>query len=309
MKKKLPFLFIIPLVILVLGIIVVMVRFEVAVAQAQRQEEELFNSGAPDDIGSTRSLSVLPLYEAEALPGMESGSGVSYLIRTDTQTILLDLGFNPQQVDPSPLEKNMQALGVSLDDLTLLVISHTHGDHIGAKSVFGGSTFWFGARQPPLGGLPVYTPVAMTYPGSVPIWVKGPTKLGQGVATTGPLPYINKPPAAIVMPSGVEQSLVVNVEGLGLVLISGCGHPGMQRTVQFAQSVFDLPVVGVIGGQHYTNIAAEALAPEIAFLQELDPVVVSLSPHDSGPGALAAFREAFIEDYKDIVVGQEIVVQ
>ncbi len=309
MKKKLLILFIVPLIILVLGIIAVLVRFEMAVAQVQRQEEELFNSSAPTDIGSTRSLRILPLFEAEAKAGLESGHGVSYLIRTDTDTILMDLGFNPEQANPSGLEKNMQSLGVSLDDVTLLVISHTHGDHVGSKNSFGDTTFWFSMQQPPLGDLPIYTPVEMTYPGSAPTWVQGPMKLSEGVATTGPLPYMNKPPAAIVLPSGVEQSLVVNVEGVGLVVISGCGHPGMQRTVGFVQQAFGRPVVGIIGGQHYTGLEAAALQPEIEFLQGLNPVVVSLSPHDSGPTALETFRKAFRENYKDIAAGQEIVVQ
>ena len=307
MKKKVLFLFIIPLVVFLVGLIVVVARFEMAVAQVNRQEEKLFHSSVPD-IGTTGSLTVLPLYEGAAGPGLASGPGVSYLVRTDDQVILMDLGFNPEGADPSALERNMRALGVSLDQVTMLFISHTHGDHVGAQNSFGGNTFWFSTRQPSLGELPIYTPVKMTYPGSQPVRVQSAMQLGRGVATSGPISYVNKMPAAFMLPGGVEQSLVVNVEGLGLVVISGCGHPGVQRTVSYVQKAFGQPVVGVIGGQHYTNMDAAALAPDIAFLQKLERVV-ALSPHDSGPQALAAFRNAFIEDYKDIVVGQEIVVK
>ncbi len=308
MKKRHAILFIVPLVLFVLGVIFVMVRFQMAVTQVQRQEDQLFDSSVPN-IGLTKKLSILPLFEGAAGPGLEAGKGVSYLIRTDTQTIMMDLGYNPEQANPDGLEKNMRALGVSLDQISLLVISHAHSDHIGGKGLLGGETFYLSAGQPALGSLPIYTPVEMTYPGSQLMWVHGPMKLGEGVATTGPIPYINKAPASLVLPSGVEQSLVVNVEGVGLVVISGCGHPGMQRTVDLAQTTFGQPVVGVIGGQHYTSKEARDLGPEIAFLQALKPVVVSLSPHDSGPLALEAFREAFKENYKEIVVGQEIVVQ
>ncbi len=308
MKRKVVFLFLIPLIIFVAGVILVFVRFQVAVAHVQQQEEQIFNSSV-SDLGSTKTLSILPLFENAAAAGLESGHGVSYLIRTDTETILMDLGFNPQQENPSALEKNMRALGVSLDQVTLLFISHTHGDHLGSKNSFGDRTFWFSTQQPLLNGWRIYTPEDMQYPGSQPVWVKAPLKLGQGIASTGPVPYTNTFPANIVLPGGVEQSLVINVQGLGLVLISGCGHPGMQRTVAYAQNIFDQPVVGVFGGQHYTTLDAQALAPEIAFLHELNPVLVALSPHDSGEAALDAFRQAFRENYKEIAVGQEIVVQ
>jgi hypothetical protein len=40
-----------------------------------------------------------------------------------------------------------------------------------------------------------------------------------------------------------EQALVVNVRGFGLVLVSGCGHPPIER-------IIEVPIAAVVGGMH-----------------------------------------------------------
>ena len=51
---------------------------------------------AAPELAPTSQLEILPLYEeASAGDGFISGHGVSYLIRTDSVTVLLDVGHNP----------------------------------------------------------------------------------------------------------------------------------------------------------------------------------------------------------------------
>jgi glyoxylase-like metal-dependent hydrolase (beta-lactamase superfamily II) len=90
-----------------------------------------------NDLGVTRSLEILPLYENAALDGKyQTGHGVSYLIRTDQTTLLMDLGMDETNSSPSVLEINMQKLGVTWDDIDVIFISHNHPDHT------GGSAWW-----------------------------------------------------------------------------------------------------------------------------------------------------------------------
>ncbi len=56
-------------------------------------------------IGTTNKLEILPLVEkVSASSQYQSEHGVSYLVRTETTTILIDLGFNRDGRNPSPLE-------------------------------------------------------------------------------------------------------------------------------------------------------------------------------------------------------------
>jgi len=47
-----------------------------------------------------------------------------------------------------------------------------------------------------------------------------------------------------------EQALVVNVRGFGLLLVTGCGHPQIERILGVTEQVLDVPVRGVLGGLH-----------------------------------------------------------
>jgi hypothetical protein len=45
-----------------------------------------------------------------------------------------------------------------------------------------------------------------------------------------------------------EQALVVNVRGFGLLLVTGCRHPQIERIFGVTEQVLDLPVRGVLAG-------------------------------------------------------------
>jgi len=52
-----------------------------------------------------------------------------------------------------------------------------------------------------------------------------------------------------------EQSLVFNVKGKGLVVLSGCAHRGIVNTVKHAQKISGIGKVhAVIGGFHLTGL-------------------------------------------------------
>jgi 7,8-dihydropterin-6-yl-methyl-4-(beta-D-ribofuranosyl)aminobenzene 5'-phosphate synthase len=269
----------------------------------------VLSASVPLQLGETKTLEILPLYEKAAQDGLQSGHGVSYLIRTDSATILFDLGNNLTAASPSPLEQNMAGLGISLDEIDLIVLSHRHPDHVGGQNWWNDKTFSLaGASQPPLGDLPIYVPETMTYPGSKPVLAEAPARLADGVATTGLFAYAQPFPIWLATPKGDEQALAVNVAGQGIVLITGCGHMGLNTLLARADAAFDAPVVGVIGGLHYGKADAAALQSEIQLMQALSPMAVALSPHDSGAAALDAFTQAFPAAYRPIRVGASITI-
>lgn len=148
----------------------------------------------------------------------------------------------------------------------------------------------------------------MTYPGVTPNLSKAPALLSEGIATTGLISYAQPFPIWLAMPKGDEQALAVNISGRGIILITGCGHMGVKSLLERADTVFDIPVVGVIGGLHYGNADVSSLQSEIQMIDGLGPIVVSLSPHDSGQAVLDGFAQAFPDSYIPIKVGESILV-
>lgn len=294
------------LVGLILFVGITFLRMQWARYQMSRDTQTMSKTEAAG-IGETSSLEILPLYENAAQPGLQSGHGVSYLIRTDSATILFDLGYNVTAASPSPLEQNMTSLGVSLDEIDTIVISHRHPDHVGGQNWWTERTFSLdGKTQPSLGDIPVYIPEEMSYPDGSLFLSKTPIVLANGVATTGLITYAQPFPVWLAMPTGDEQALAVNVSGQGIVLITGCGHMGLEALLARAEAVFDVPVVGVVGGLHYGEADLASLHPEIQLMSALNPVIVALSPHDSGQTVLDGFANVFPEAYVPVVVGQPI---
>ncbi len=284
------------------------------------------------DLGTVKRLSILPLidwYTADNGPALTGEPGVSYLIRADDTTILFDVGYNKLQEHPSPLLHNMAALGIDLAQVNALVISHAHADHLGGGSHAQQHTFALSGQPVNLNQMPAYVPEPLMNPTAKTIVVDGPHPIAPGVASMGPIPR-----QLFFDGWRPEQSLAINVEGKGLVLAIGCGHPTIQRIVERAEMLFEEPIYGIVGGLHYPVTESRTKAygiprqaifgtgkwpwdpinrgdvkEAIAFLQSRQAKLVSLSPHDSCDWTLETFRQAFGEAYQDLLVGREIVIQ
>ncbi len=71
-----------------------------------------------DDIGATGTLRILPLMEYHsASQELLTEVGISHLVETDDHRILYDVGHNPRGADHSPLERNLETLGIDLATL------------------------------------------------------------------------------------------------------------------------------------------------------------------------------------------------
>jgi metal-dependent hydrolase (beta-lactamase superfamily II) len=198
------------------------------------------------DFGSTETLEILPLVNWHASSeAFRTEAGVSYLVRTDDETILFDVGFNRDAETPSPLEHNMAQLGVEPADIDAVFISHAHRDHVGGTDNEKARTFSMGAAQTSLAGKNAYVPVPMTYPGIDVQHVDGPRALSNGIASTGPIPR------RLFIGRIDEQALVVNLAGKGLVVIVGCGHQTLSKLLRRLEDAFEEPLYAIVGDLHY----------------------------------------------------------
>lgn len=258
---------------------------------------------------ATSQLEIIPLYEEASTSGdFISGHGVSYLIRTDTGTVLMDVGHNPDELPVAPFMQNMQALGISWDEVDRIVISHPHPDHLGGLDAWNKQTISFGELPSDgVGERLVFVPAALNYKNGIHATIS--TLPLPDVATTGVISYSEVFPLSLRDPKGYEHALVINVSDKGLVLISGCGHPTLERLVERAEELYKLPIIGVVGGLHYEGHTADEVQPHIQFLHSHPMELIALSPHDSSLEAQEAFQVAFPDVYHTLRVGESILFQ
>ena len=167
------------------------------------------------------------VYDNEAVGGMIPDWGFSCYIKAGTKAgikILFDTGGNGEI-----LLHNLNLLG--LDDFDVIVLSHQHWDHIGGlNSIISGASLVF---VPETFSAELKRDIARKVE---LIEVGNPIKIGDGIYTTG------------VLNSGVpEQSLLVET-GKGVVVVTGCSHPGLDVILARAKKFGE--VYGVIGGFH-----------------------------------------------------------
>lgn len=305
MKKAFRYIFSAIIGIIVLSVLFVVIRRTLTKAEIAR-EAQIVPTSVPA-LEATNRLEILPLYEeARADESLEFGHGVSYLIRTDTATILMDLGNNPNEAAQMPALQNLQKLGISWEEIAAIVISHPHPDHVGGMKAWQNKTISLGDFPGDISRVSIYTPILMSYPDTNIIYSSEPALISADIATTGAIPFPEVAPLSMVNAKSYEQAVVIHVAGEGLILITGCGHPTLETLVTRAEELFGEEVIGVVGGLHYGEASAEEVEPHIQFLKVRQPKLIALSPHDSESETLAAFQSAFPESYREIKVGATI---
>jgi 7,8-dihydropterin-6-yl-methyl-4-(beta-D-ribofuranosyl)aminobenzene 5'-phosphate synthase len=288
----------------------------------QQQAAEAWESFQPEklDLAPVKELTIMPLVDARAASDELAGeAGVSYLVEAGDTRLLFDLGLNAQKETPSPLQRNAAVLNVDLDTVDAVVISHGHQDHVGGLKAQMAHSFVLPSAQLEQRRVPAYVPEPMKHPTAELHVVESPQMIATGVATTGPISR-----ALFVLGLTLEQSLAVNLAGRGIVLIVGCGHQGVRRIVERAESLFDEPLYGLVGGLHYpiTDLRFQRVMSAdrplwklmtkddvlelIQYLKEKGLKQIALSPHDSCDWALNAFEDAWGSDFGVVMVGQEI---
>ncbi|MEB2836864.1 MAG: MBL fold metallo-hydrolase [Desulfurococcales archaeon] len=216
-------------------------------------------------------LRLYVLDDNEPAPGFRSEWGWSVYLEAPGWRAIFDA-----DTSPSIIEYNAGELGVDLGRLEWGFLSHHHYDHKGGYPAI--------ARARP--GLRVYVPPGETGDmaswGLEPVVVKGPTRVAGDALSTGPLS------------SGLwgieEHALAVEVEGLGLVVIVGCSHPGVDRLAEAAaRAAGARGVAVVIGGFH---------GPSRATLDRLAGMARWICPtHCSGSEAKEYVRTTYPDKY------------
>lgn len=215
--------------------------------------------------------------------------------RNETKRILYDFGKS-QEV----FVRNSRILNLDMESLDNIALSHGHFDHYGAlryvlnsshsecklmvhPQAYGRKRF---VRQKT--GAKVYhwdfnmevAKVFDDYESSI-VPRSHPTDLGVGVWLSGEIErsvsFEKGMPNAFFEEGGVnshdelldDQSLIIDLERKGLIVVSGCCHAGVVNTLQHALRMFPgKRVYALIGGLHLNNASHEQMDQTLRFLSE-----------------------------------------
>lgn len=224
-------------------------------------------------------------------PGAENlrtGWGFACHLQLPGTTVLFDTG-----ADGGLLVDNMLALDLNPEAIDLIVLSHDHGDHTGGiRDVLSLNP---NARVILLDSFGGGTKGIIRQAGATLVEAQPGQELAAGVFTTG---EVTGPPP--------EQALVVETAE-GLVVITGCAHPGVERMAQAAMRLRGGEVALVFGGFHLSGAGRGRIEDAARSLQQIG--VRRVGPcHCSGDTARVVFAEAFGDDYVDVHVGKRLTL-
>ncbi|GAI03426.1 unnamed protein product, partial [marine sediment metagenome] len=196
-----------------------------------------------------------------AEPHLKAKHGLAFFIKAKIDdnevTIMMDTGPTPED-----LLHNVDAMGINLQNVNVIALSHAHYDHTGGLIEALKQTK---KRVPVIAHPTVFDPKLKIMPhlrligapfkssvvesaGGVPLLATDPVKIADGITTTGEVPrrtnfesvrgFWTVQDRSFVEDRMIDdQSLVFDVEGKGLVVVAGCAHSGIINTIKHAQKI------------------------------------------------------------------------
>ncbi|MFC1852579.1 ankyrin repeat domain-containing protein [candidate division CSSED10-310 bacterium] len=235
--------------------------------------------------GETNPITLTILYDNYLFaPNTKSDWGFSCLIQGMEKTILFDTGMYPEI-----LEHNLKQLNVNLREVQHVAISHNHQDHTG-------SLFEILKKKK---HMTVYLPFSFPYEfvkrvnhfqGQV-ISAHEPHQICRNVFLTGEMGSEIK-----------EQSLILNTSQ-GLIIITGCSHPGIVAILKKAKEILDKNIYLVFGGFHLMRHSEDQVNNIIQQFKALG-VAKCGATHCTGDKAIELFRAAYQDDYVKLGTGK-----
>jgi 7,8-dihydropterin-6-yl-methyl-4-(beta-D-ribofuranosyl)aminobenzene 5'-phosphate synthase len=222
-------------------------------------------------------------------PDLKADWGFSCLIEGLEHCILFDAGD-----DSAILLDNMKELKIDPTKIDCVVLSHNHSDHTGGLKGFlkenSHVTVYLPASCPDS-----FKDMIQSYGAKIGE-VSGARELFAGIYNTGEL-------------GGeiLEQSLIITTSK-GLVIMTGCAHPGLVNIVRQAKDILaEEPVYLVLGGFHMAWETNDQIESVMADLRQLG--VKKVAPcHCSGDETRKIFQTGYGQDYIDCGVGKIIII-
>lgn len=256
--------------------------------------------------------------------GLLGEHGLAFFIEADGHRLLFDTGQG------LALANNAQRLGIRLETVEAIVLSHGHYDHAGGLTAAlgmagpvdlylhpGALTARFN-RQGRAIGAPLVDGAELGSRAGRVIHTRTPTEIVPGIHVTGEIPRrhaIEDTGGPFYLDSECtredslpdDQALYIET-GRGLVVLLGCGHSGVINTLDYIREIGgETSIHAVIGGMHLLHATAERLAFTGDNLERL--AIRYLAPnHCTGLGAVCYLRNRFPDVFHQSKAGTSHVL-
>ena len=260
-------------------------------------------------------------------PGLESEHGLSILVEADGQTGLFDTGQSDAVV------RNAARLGIDLEKLSWIALSHGHYDHTGGLEAVlhkaREATVYLhpAALEPKLvvegshtrnAGMGLTRAQLENKAASV-VFNKDPIQISPSLHLTGAVPrhtayetvdqrFATRDKAGNlvhdIFPD--DQSLILHSRS-GLIVVCGCAHAGLVNILHYTAELFPgQPFRGIAGGLHLHSASDKRVIRTAEELQNFS--VQELWPnHCTGANAIDYFRDIFFQRVMSASAGTHIV--
>ncbi len=249
-------------------------------------------------------------------PDLQAEHGLAFFIKTGRHRLLFDTGRSDLIV------KNAHTLGLDLENVEAVALSHGHYDHTGGLGPLRGLApkarlyvhpaaltpkFAQETEDPdhdswPVGMAEIDAQFIRQSQNSV-VWTLKPTEMVEGIFVTGEIPRctdFEDTGGRFFLDEGCNQpDPLLDDQALffdtppGLVVILGCAHAGVVNTVDYIRQITGgRPIHALLGGLHLIDASPERLKRTLAAFRRWDVQRVAVG-HCTGLAAVAQLWTSF----------------
>lgn len=236
-------------------------------------------------IGKEQTMIQIIYDNSSIYNNLACGWGFSALIKHKGLNILFDTGG-----DAAALKNNLNKLCIKPEDINIIFISHEHWDHINGLPVV------LRPKQKVilLKSFPDKIKTLICKSKASMIEVGQFTEIAPDIFSSGEMGKAIK-----------EQALIISTEK-GLIIITGCSHPGIVEIVRTAKEELNREVALLLGGFHLKDSSVKEITPQTKALKSLG--IKEIAPcHCTGDKAMQIIKEEFKENYITIGTGSKII--